>query len=26
MVFCDQEYRFDDYIEKYKDFLKIIKK
>ena len=26
MVFCDQEYQFNDYIEKYKDFLKIIKK
>ena len=26
MVFCDQEYQFSDYIEKYKDFLKIIKK
>ena len=26
MVFCDREYEFNDYIEKYKDFLKIIKK
>ena len=26
MVFCDREYEFKDYIEKYKDFLKIIKK
>jgi len=26
MVFCDQEYQFKDYIEKYKDFLKIIEK
>ena len=26
MVFCDQEYKFSDYIERYKDFLKIIKK
>ena len=26
MVFCDEEYRFEDYIEKYKDFLKFIKK
>lgn len=26
MVFCDEEYRFEDYIEKYEDFLKIIKK
>jgi len=26
MVFCDQEYQFKDYIKKYKDFLKIIKK
>ena len=26
MVFCDQEYQFRDYIEKYNDFLKIIKK
>ena len=26
MVFCDQEYQFSDYIEKYKDFLKVIKK
>jgi len=24
MVFCDKEYRFDDYIAKYSDFLKII--
>lgn len=24
MVFCDREYEFKDYIEKYKDFLKII--
>ena len=26
MVFCNKEYEFKDYIEKYKDFLKIIKK
>ena len=26
MVFCDREYEFKDYIEKYKDFLKVIKK
>ena len=26
MVFCDREYEFRDYIEKYNDFLKIIKK
>ena len=26
MVFCDQEYKFSAYIERYKDFLKIIKK
>ena len=26
MVFCDEEYKFSDYIEKYKEFLKIIKK
>ena len=26
MVFCDREYEFNDYIEKYNDFLKIIKK
>ncbi len=26
MVFCDREYEFNDYIEKYDDFLKIIKK
>ena len=26
MVFCDREYEFKDYIEKYKDFLEIIKK
>ena len=26
MVFCDKEYDFNDYIEKYNDFLKIIKK
>ena len=26
MVFCDREYEFKDYIEKYEDFLKIIKK
>ena len=26
MVFCDQEYQFNDYIKKYEDFLKIIKK
>ncbi len=26
MVFCDREYEFEDYIEKYKDFLKIIRK
>jgi phosphoribosylformylglycinamidine (FGAM) synthase-like amidotransferase family enzyme len=26
MVFCDREYEFKDYIEKYKDFLKIINK
>ncbi len=25
MVACDMEYKFNDYIEKYKDFLKIIK-
>ncbi len=25
MVFCDKEYDYKDYIEKYKDFLKIIK-
>lgn len=26
MVFCDREYEYKDYIEKYSDFLKIIKK
>jgi|TARA_Y100000294_G_scaffold129979_1_gene121899 dTDP-4-dehydrorhamnose 3,5-epimerase-like enzyme len=26
MVFCDREYEYDDYIGKYNDFLKIIKK
>ena len=26
LVFCDREYEFDDYIEYYKDFLKIIKR
>ena len=26
MVFCDREYEFKDYIEKYRDFLKIIGK
>ena len=26
MVFCDREYEYDDYIEKYNKFLKIIKK
>ena len=26
LVFCDREYEFDDYIEYYKEFLKIIKK
>ena len=26
MVFCDQEYQFNDYIKKYEDFLRIIKK
>ncbi len=26
MVFCDKEYSFDDYIGKYSDFLKIIRK
>jgi len=26
MVFCDREYEFEDYIEDYKNFLKIIKK
>ena len=26
MVFCDIEYEFKDYIEKYKNFLKIVKK
>lgn len=26
MVFCDYEYQFNDYIENYKKFLKIIKK
>ncbi len=26
MVFCDREYEFKDYIEDYKDFIKIIKK
>ena len=26
MVFCDKEYDFNDYIEKYNDFLKIIRK
>ena len=26
MVFCDREYEFKDYIEKYKDFLKTINK
>jgi hypothetical protein len=26
MVVCDKEYEFDDYIEKFEDFLKIIKK
>ena len=26
MVFCDREYEFKDYIEKYRDFLKIFGK
>ncbi len=26
MVFCDREYEYKDYIEKYKNFLKIVKK
>ena len=26
MVFCDREYEFNDYIEKYAEFIKIIKK
>ena len=26
MVFCDREYEFKDYIENYKNFLKIVKK
>ena len=26
MVFCDREYEFEDYIEDYKNFLKIVKK
>ena len=26
LVACDMEYKFNDYIEKYSDFLKIIKK
>ena len=26
MVFCDREYEYKDYIEKYKDFLKILGK
>ena len=26
MVFCDREYEFSDYIEDYKNFLKVIKK
>ena len=26
MVFCDREYEFNDYIENYKNFLKIVKK
>ena len=26
MVFCDREYEYEDYIEKYSEFLKIIKK
>ena len=26
MVFCNREYEFSDYIEKYSDFLKIINK
>jgi len=26
MVVCDMEYKFSDYIEKYQDFIKIIKK
>ena len=26
MVFCDREYEYDDYIGRYNDFLKIIKK
>ena len=26
MVFCDREYEFKDYIESYKNFLKIVKK
>ena len=26
MVFCDREYEFEDYIENYKNFLKIVKK
>ena len=26
MVFCDRDYEYKDYIENYKDFLKIIRK
>ncbi len=26
MVFCDREYEYKDYIEKYKDFLRIVRK
>jgi len=26
MVFCDREYEYKDYIEKYKNFLKVVKK
>ena len=26
MVFCDREYEYKDYIEKYKDFLRIVGK
>ena len=26
MVFCDREYEYDDYIGRYNDFLKIVKK
>ena len=26
LVFCDREYEFDDYVEYYKEFLKIIKR